>query len=62
MINVSIDTSELKTFVQNLPQLKDQIFVKGKKLRKRFECKVHNSHQIFRVLGVAEVERVKNEE
>jgi len=26
MINVSIDTSELKTFVQNLPQLKDQIF------------------------------------
>lgn len=26
MINVSIDTSELKTFVQNLPQIKDQIF------------------------------------
>jgi putative transposase len=26
MINVTIDTSELKTFVQNLPQLKDQIF------------------------------------
>lgn len=26
MINVTVDTSELKTFVQNLPQLKDQIF------------------------------------
>jgi putative transposase len=26
MINVNVDTSELKTFVQNLPQLKDQIF------------------------------------
>ena len=26
MINVSVDVSELKTFVQNLPQLKDQIF------------------------------------
>jgi putative transposase len=26
MINVSIDTSELKSFVQNLPQIKDQIF------------------------------------
>lgn len=26
MINVTVDTSELKAFVQNLPQLKDQIF------------------------------------
>ena len=26
MINVSIDTSELKAFAQNLPQIKDQIF------------------------------------
>jgi putative transposase len=26
MINASIDVSELKTFVQNLPQIKDQIF------------------------------------
>ena len=26
MINVSVDVSELKSFVQNLPQLKDQIF------------------------------------
>jgi putative transposase len=26
MINVAIDVSELKSFVQNLPQLKDQIF------------------------------------
>jgi len=26
MINVSVDVSELKTFVQNLPQIKDQIF------------------------------------
>ena len=26
MINVAIDTSELKAFVQNLPQIKDQIF------------------------------------
>jgi len=26
MINVTVDTSELKTFVQNLPELKDQIF------------------------------------
>ncbi len=26
MINVAIDTSELKAFVQNLPQVKDQIF------------------------------------
>lgn len=26
MINVTVDTSELKTFVQNLPQLKEQIF------------------------------------
>jgi len=43
-------------------KLKDQIFVKGKKLRKRYECKVLNSNQIFRVLGVAEVERVTDEE
>src|ERR1035437_9066150 len=26
MINVSVDVSELKAFVQNLPQIKDQIF------------------------------------
>jgi putative transposase len=26
MINVTVDTSELKAFVQNLPQIKDQIF------------------------------------
>lgn len=43
-------------------KLKDQIFVKGKKLRKRYECKVLNSRQIFRVLGMAEVERVIDEE
>lgn len=43
-------------------KLNGMIFVKGKKLRKRYECRVLNSRKVYRVLGVAEVEKVKNEE
>lgn len=43
-------------------KLNGLIFVKGKKLRKRYECKVLNSRKVFRVLGVAEVEKMHHEE
>jgi SprT protein len=43
-------------------KLNGVIFVKGKKLRKRYECRVHNSRKVYRVLGVAEVEKLKHDE
>lgn len=42
-------------------KLNNQIFVKGKKLRKRYECQLFETNKKFRVLGVAEVEKVENE-
>jgi len=43
-------------------KLNGKVFVKGNKLRKRYECQVLNSRQKFRVLGVAEIERINDEE
>lgn len=42
-------------------KLNNQIFVKGKKLRKRYECDLLESDRKFRVLGIAEVEKVEHE-
>lgn len=43
-------------------KLNKQIFVKGKKLRKRYECVAIETNQKYHVLGVAEVEEFKDEE
>lgn len=39
-------------------ELKGKVFVLGRKLRKRFECKEWESGRMYRVLGLAEVDRV----
>jgi len=43
-------------------KLNDKIFVKGKKLRKRYECVAVESNEKYHVLGIAEVEELKDEE
>lgn len=43
-------------------KLNDKIFVKGKKLRKRYECMAIESNEKYHVLGIAEVEEFKDEE
>ena len=43
-------------------KLNDRIFVKGKKLRKRYECIAVDTHEKYHVLGIAEVEAYKDEE
>jgi hypothetical protein len=42
-------------------ELNGKIFVKGKKLRTRFECEAIPSHKKYRVLGLAEVEKIEIE-
>lgn len=42
-------------------KLNDKIFVKGKKLRTRFECEELYSRRKYRVLGVAEIDKVLEE-
>lgn len=42
-------------------KLNDKIFVKGKKLRTRFECVEDASKKKYRVLGLAEVEKIEGE-
>jgi predicted SprT family Zn-dependent metalloprotease len=43
-------------------KLNDRIFVKGKKLRKRYECVAVDTSEKYHVLGIAEVEAYKDEE
>ncbi|MBK7130331.1 MAG: sprT domain-containing protein [Crocinitomicaceae bacterium] len=43
-------------------KLNDRIFVKGKKLRKRYECILLETNEKYRVHGVAEVELIRDEE
>lgn len=43
-------------------KLNQQIFVKGKKLRKRYECLSVDTNEKYHVLGIAEVEEFKDEE
>lgn len=43
-------------------KLNGQIFVKGKKLRKRYECVLVETNEKYRVHGVAEVEPITDEE
>ncbi len=43
-------------------KLNGQIFVKGKKLRKRFECVLLETNEKYRVHGIAEVELINDEE
>lgn len=43
-------------------KLNDRIFVKGKKLRKRYECVAVDTQEKYHVLGIAEVEAYKDEE
>lgn len=43
-------------------KLNDRIFVKGKKLRKRYECVALDTQEKYHVLGIAEVEAYKDEE
>jgi len=43
-------------------KLNDQIFVKGKRLRKRYECVAVETNEKYHVLGVAEVQELKDEE
>lgn len=50
---------ELKT--GDLFKLNGKIFVKGKKLRSRFECEALPSHKKYRVLGLADVEKIEKE-
>jgi hypothetical protein len=40
-------------------KLKDKVFVKGKKLRKYYLCMDLNSKREYRVLGLAEIEKIK---
>lgn len=51
-----ITLEELKTGAHF--QLNGKIFVKGKKLRTRFECEELSSQRKYRVLGLAEVEEL----
>ncbi|WP_175437478.1 SprT-like domain-containing protein [Crocinitomix algicola] len=41
-------------------KLNGKIYVKGKKLRTRFECQDVSSQKFYRVLGLAEVEHIEN--
>ena len=41
-------------------KLNGKTFVKGKKLRTRFECEDANTGKKYRVLGLAEVKRIEN--
>lgn len=43
-------------------KLNGKVFVKGKKLRKRYECQEISTRKIYRVLGLAEVEKLQDEE
>jgi SprT protein len=43
-------------------KLNDKIFVKGKKLRKRYECVAVETNEKYHVLGIAEVQELKDEE
>lgn len=43
-------------------KLNGKVFVKGKKLRKRYECKEISTQKLYRVLGVAEIEKVQKNE
>lgn len=43
-------------------KLNGKTFVKGKKLRKRYECKEVSSQKLYRVLGLAEIEKVQEDE
>ena len=52
------------TLVEHLPhgaqfKLNGKIFVKGKKLRKRYECKDASNGKLYRVLGIAEIESIE---
>lgn len=44
----------------SLFKLNGKIFVKGRKLRTRFECQDVSSQKFYRVLGLAEVEKIEN--
>lgn len=55
------------TFLEHLKtgdrfKLNDKIFVKGKKLRKRYECLALDTNEKYHVLGIAEVELYSDEE
>lgn len=55
------------TFLEHLEtgdkfKLNDKIFVKGKRLRKRYECILDGTDHKYHVLGVAEVELIKDDE
>jgi len=48
--------------VEHLPdgakfELKGKVFQKGKKLRKRYECMEVKTQKMYRVLGLAEIEK-----
>ena len=43
-------------------KLNGKTFVKGKKLRKRYECQEVATKKLYRVLGVAEIEKLKEDE
>lgn len=43
-------------------KLGDKIFIKGKKLRKRYECVLENTGEKYLILGIAEVEQIYDEE
>jgi len=55
---VGMHLEELKTGA--IFKLNGKIFVKGKKLRSRFECDELSSQKKYRVLGLAEVEELKS--
>jgi SprT protein len=42
--------------------LKGKVFVLGKRLRKRFECKEYGTGRIYRVLGLAEIDKLLTNE
>lgn len=55
------------TFLEHLKpgesfKLNGKIFVKGKKLRKRYECTAVASQEKYLILGIAEVEQLTDEE
>lgn len=54
-----------KTLVEHLEigskfELNGKVFVKGKRLRKRFECQELSSRKMYRVLGLAEIEKIND--
>lgn len=58
--NVGITLEELEKGA--VFKLNGKIFVKGKKLRTRYECQSLPSYKKYRVLGLAEVEKVETTE